>query len=293
VERRSVSRKFQRAARAILANPVEAVLYVPERISMRHDYPIPYKQDPDWEARLHGWLGAAWPCPERATLDLILRDIASEFRAQGLRLGRHTYGEYSDAEASMARATWCSVLHQRPLVVVETGVARGVTSRIVLEALNRNGRGRLWSVDLPHLFEKDIHAQIGAAVPSSHRERWTYVQGSSRRRLPSLLRSLAQVDLFIHDSLHTARNTRFEMEQTLHVLAVGGIMIIDDISTHQAFTKFAQDFPSLETLVCPHTDRAESFFGLIHKPHELGPCDAPNVTSDRSKKYRNTVKSIS
>jgi hypothetical protein len=129
-----------------------------------------------------------------------------------------------------------------------------------------NERGHLWSIDLPHPLEKDLHAQIGAAVPSSHRSRWSFVEGSSRRRLPSLLRSLAQVDLFIHDSLHTARNTRFEMEQTLRVLASAGIMIVDDISPHQAFAHFARDFPRLQTLVCPHSDRAGSFFGLVHKP---------------------------
>ena len=155
-------------------------------------------------------------------VDTLFHDIAAELQTQGLRLGRQTYDKYSDAELSMARAAWCTVPHQRPSVVVETGVARGVTSRIVLEALNRNERGHLWSIDLPHPLKKDLHAQIGAAVPSSHRTRWSYVEGSSRRRLPSLLRSLAQVDLFIHDSLHTARNTRFEMEQTVRVLGILG-----------------------------------------------------------------------
>jgi hypothetical protein len=75
---------------------------------------------------------------------------------------------------------------------------------------------------------------------------------------------LGRIDLFIHDSLHTARNTRFEMEQTLSAMAPGGVMIVDDIGTHQAFAEFARDFPSLETLVCPHSDRTESFFGLVH-----------------------------
>jgi methyltransferase family protein len=257
--------KIGRFLRAVMATPVEAALYISERISMRHEYHASYEPDPNWEVRLHSWLGAPWPCPERTKLDVLWRDIASELQTQGLRFGRQTYGEYSDAEISLARAAWCTVLHQRPSVVVETGVARGVTSRIVLEALNRNDRGHLWSIDLPHPFEKDLHAQTGAAVPGSHRRRWSYIEGSSRRRLPALLRSLAQVDLFIHDSLHTARNTRFEMEQTLNALAPGGIMIVDDISTHQAFANFAQDFPSLETVVCPHSDRAGSFFGLVHK----------------------------
>jgi predicted O-methyltransferase YrrM len=56
------------------------------------------------------------------------------------------------------------------------------------------------------------------------------------------------------------------MEKTLRVLASGGVMIVDDISQQQAFADFARDFPRLETLVCPHSDRAESFFGLVHKP---------------------------
>jgi len=257
--------KFGMFLRAVVASPVEAALFIPERISMRHEYQPSYEPRPDWDVRLHSWLGTPWPCPERRKLDSLWRDIAAELQAQGLRFGRHTYGQYSDAEGSLAKAAWCTVLHQRPSVVVETGVARGVTSRIVLEALNRNDRGHLWSIDLPHLFEKNLHPQIGAAVPDSLKKRWSYIEGSSRRRLPSLLRSLVNVDLFIHDSLHTARNTRFEMEQVLSALAPGGVMIVDDISTHQAFANFAQDFPSLETLVCPHSDRARSFFGLVHK----------------------------
>jgi len=258
--------RTERFLRALVATPVEAVLFIPERLSMRYEYRPPYEPEPEWEARLHHWLGAPWPCPSRAELEPIWRGIESELRVKGLQFGRQTYGEFSDAEMSLARAAWCAVLHQRPSVVIETGVARGVTSRIVIEALERNDRGHLWSIDLPHLFEKSLHAETGAAVPDSFRRRWTYIEGSSRRRLPSLLRSLDKVDLFIHDSLHSARNTRFEMERTLEVLAPGGIMIVDDISTHQAFFNFAQDFPSLETLVCLHSDLAGSCFGLVHKP---------------------------
>jgi hypothetical protein len=60
------------------------------------------------------------------------------------------------------------------------------------------------------------------------------------------------------------------MGKTLQVLASGGIMIVDDITPHQAFAIFARDFPQLETLICPHSDRAGSFFGLVHKPASSG-----------------------
>jgi hypothetical protein len=260
--------KFIRFVEAVIATPVETALYIPERISRRRDYQVSYEPDPYWEVRLHKWLGAPWRCGEQAELDVLWSEIAAELQTKGLRFGLQTYGRYGDAAISLARAIWCTVMHLRPSVVVETGVAQGVTSRIVLEALNRNDRGHLWSIDLPHLFERNLHAQIGVAVPGSLRGRWRYIEGSSRRRLPGLLRSLAQVDLFIHDTWTSARNTRFEMEQALNSLAPGGIMIIDDINTHQAFADFAQDFPSLETVVCPHPDRdrAGQLFGLVHNP---------------------------
>jgi Methyltransferase domain len=260
---------FARWLRAFIKNPVETVLFVPEHFSGRHEYRARYDPEPTWEARLHAWLSAPWPCPDRTHLDSLWLEITSELQAQGLRFGRQTYGEYSDGEKSLARAVWCTVLHQRPSVVIETGVARGVTSRTVLAALNRNDRGHLWSIDLPHLFENDLHAQTAAAVPDSYRGRWTYIEGSSRRRLPTLLRTLDQVDLFIHDSLHTARNMRFEMEHALMSLAPGGVMIVDDISPNQAFFDFARDFAALETVVCPHSDRMGSYFGLVHKPTKL------------------------
>jgi len=45
----------------------------------------------------------------------------------------------------------------KPEVVVETGVANGVSSSFILKALDRNSRGRLYSIDL--------HYREGVSVP--------------------------------------------------------------------------------------------------------------------------------
>jgi len=95
---------------------------------------------------------------------------------------------------------------------VETGVARGVSSRFILEALERNGGGRLWSIDQPPPLDPELNGQVGAAVNASCRRRCSYIHGSSRRRLPRLLPWLESIDLFLHDSIHTEYNTRFELE---------------------------------------------------------------------------------
>ena len=108
----------------------------------------------------------------------------------------------------MARALRGLVHHLQPEEVVETGVAHGVRSRVILEALERNGDGRLSSIDLPWMTIPERQDEVGVAKPQELRDRWHFLEGSSRRRLPPLLRRKDQIDLFIHDSLHSARNVQ-------------------------------------------------------------------------------------
>jgi hypothetical protein len=261
--RSSDEHRVRKFARALAADPVETLLFLPEYASRRREHPVAYEVDEDWEPRLHQLLGAPWPCRLTAGARALWTTVVAELHERGLAFGRHTYGAYSDADESLARAVWCTVRHLQPEVVVETGVARGVVSRFVLEALEANGLGHLWSVDLPHPFERELHSQTGAAVRD--RSRWTYVEGSSRRRLPGLLRQLGRVDMFIHDSLHTARNTRFEMDRVGRALTPHGVMLVDDISTHQGFAPWIRDAgrtAAAGSLVCPSADR-EGLFGVV------------------------------
>jgi hypothetical protein len=220
--------------------------------------------DEAWDEHLHSLLGAAWPCPQRSQLDGLLADISTLLVAAGLRAGRHTYGWYSDAENALCSAVWCAVLHTRPGVVLETGVAHGVTSRVVLEALQRNHHGHLWSIDLPHPLDHGLHEQTGLAITDACRVRWSYLKGSSRQRLPPLVAEVGEVQMFIHDSLHTARNTLFEMEQAASAMSAGGIMLVDDIGSHNGFATFARRHPEYKTIICPSLDRI-GVFGIAVK----------------------------
>jgi hypothetical protein len=102
-----------------------------------------------------------------------------------------------------------------------------VTSRVILEALEANGHGALTSVDLPPL-EQPWRRLVGTAVPPRLRHRWTYVRGTSRRRLPGAAREAAPSGLFVHDSLHTPENLRMELETVRPHLARDAVIVIDD-----------------------------------------------------------------
>lgn len=263
--RESLRQRITRLLRVLAANPIGASRALPGEIVQRHGGEARQDEvDETWDEHLHALLGASWPCSQSHLIDELLGNVAELLAARGIGFGRGTYGYYSDGDASLCRAAWCATLHTRPDTVIETGVAHGVTSRIVTEALNLTGHGHLWSIDLPHPFNHELHAQIGVAMTDACRTRWSYVEGSSRQRLPAVVTEVSSVQLFIHDSLHTARNTLFEMEQADRKMPPSGVMLVDDISTHTGFLDFAKRHPGYRTIVCPSADRIGEF-GIAFK----------------------------
>ena len=257
-------------------NPPEAIERVRDRVSEtreRHHVQEPvYDVDLDWEHRFHECIGAPWPCPERARFDILWKEVVASLVSRDLRVGRGAFGGWDDADPALARAIWCLALHLKPKVTVETGVARGLTTRFLLEALERNGGGSLFSIDLPPLMRRDLASETGAAVPTSLRRRWTCVAGSSHRRLPALLDRLEHVDLFLHDSSHTTRNVLFELERVWNVLVDGGVSLVDDVGYNRGFGLFTASKSNLWSEV-GRSDDGEGLIGLIVKsprPRLLG-----------------------
>lgn len=221
--------------------------YVAERERRRPQ--CPYEPDLRWEQQLHEALGVPWPCDEALEFLEVWHQVISELEAKGIRAGPESFQWWNDGDAGLVRAIWCLTRHLRPQNVVETGVAHGVTSRFILEALKRNGNGHLWSIDLPPL-DRSWRQQIGAAVGHGHSDRWTYIKGSSRRRLPVLLHNLGQIDLFIHDSLHSERNVRFELDRAWPTLGPKGALVVDDVDANWGFRSFTQTVPGQVCLIC-------------------------------------------
>jgi hypothetical protein len=259
--RESRPQKAVRLLRTAANDPGRVMRALPGEFRQRYgsEQYLEAEVDNAWEEHLHNLLGAEWPCPQVHRLDDLMAEVSEMLTAKGLGFGRNTYGWYADADKWLCRAVWCVVLHTRPQVVVETGVARGVTSRIVLEALRQNDIGHLWSIDLPFPFDHRLHEQTGIAVSDECRARWSYLEGSSRERLPKLVAELGHVDVFIHDSLHTAKNTVFETGQVASAIPPGGVLLVDDIRMHKGFATFARRHPGYQTIVCRHADEIGMF----------------------------------
>ncbi|HUA19361.1 MAG TPA: class I SAM-dependent methyltransferase [Bryobacteraceae bacterium] len=264
------------AVASVAADPVEVWIKFEEKYADwragRKPASNPYDSDAEWEPRLHRRLGLDWPCPSGAEFREHWPRVIQELEAEGIHAGPGSFRTYNDGDAGLTRGIWCLVRHLKPERVVETGVAHGVTSRFILDALALNGHGHLWSIDLPPL-EEDWRKQVGVAVGSRHKDRWTYINGSSRRRLPGLLSQLGRIDLFIHDSLHSQRNVLFELERAWAAVRPGGAIVVDDVDVNHAFPLFTRGMPSDQFMICeaePITPDVRRFnhkglFGIIFK----------------------------
>ncbi len=150
-----------------------------------------------------------------------------------------------------------------PETVVETGVAYGVTSAYILQALFDNDRGRLSSIDLPPLAQRS-HDFVGYFVPDALRTRWNLRLGSARKLLAKVLNEGRPIDIFIHDSLHTYSHMKWEFALALDALRPGGVIIADDIEGNRAFEE-AVRHPSIESWFAIAQDGKTSICGVMRK----------------------------
>ncbi|HVZ62325.1 MAG TPA: class I SAM-dependent methyltransferase [Candidatus Nitrosotalea sp.] len=154
----------------------------------------------------------------------------------------------------------CKLL--KPEKIVETGVAYGSSSMYILQAINENKKGMLYSID--YAFTPwQSKEMIGAAIPDQLRKNWKLVFGPSSQELKKLLTSLDEVDVFFHDSLHTSKNMAFEFETAWLCIKKGGYLISDDISGNNAFYKFYSKL-NIEPFILPQKSN-NSYLGIIQK----------------------------
>jgi predicted O-methyltransferase YrrM len=164
-------------------------------------------------------------------LSLVEKEVA---RGIGALPAQAPFPLFHNGDLALARLCYMLVRVTRPSTVVETGVCYGVTSAFLLQALRVNGAGCLHSIDLPPLA-KTGDEFVGRLVPEDLRPGWRLHRGRSVELLPNLVRELRQIDLFLHDSLHTYRNMRQEFEIVTPFLAPQAILVADDVQGNSAF----------------------------------------------------------
>ncbi|MEM3062139.1 MAG: class I SAM-dependent methyltransferase [Nitrososphaerota archaeon] len=165
-----------------------------------------------------------------------------------------------DNQSGMFLYALCKII--QPEIIVETGVAYGLSSLYILQALHENNKGVLYSID--YLFTPwQTKEMIGSAIPRNLRDKWRFIYGPSSEMLPKVLSSVNKVDVFFHDSLHTYKNMKYEFETAWPYIKNNGLLVSDDIVYNNAFYDFCSS-RKLESFILQQNSK--SFLGIIKKP---------------------------
>lgn len=137
-----------------------------------------------------------------------------------------------------------------PTTVLETGVANGVSSVILLNILRSVLDSHLHSIDVDN---GKIHGQL---IPADLRDpdQWTlHLQApqSTQPLLPDLLEELGTVDFFLHDSLHRFEHMMWEYETAWSYVRAGGVLASHDVLDTSAFAKFSAQYA--DEIAASHT----------------------------------------
>ncbi len=166
------------------------------------------------------------------------RDFHNRLEDNRSNLGRRRYSSWHyGVGTTLGAALYAICRRQQPDIVVETGVASGMSSSYILCALEQNGHGELYSIDLPGWEEK----QSGWMIPDYLRHRWHLTLGRSSEKLPPLLKEIGHVNIFLHDSEHSYQNMLWEFQTAWAYLKAEGLLLAHNIDNNNAFRDFCHN----------------------------------------------------
>lgn len=127
--------------------------------------------------------------------------------------------------------------HLKAEKVVETGVAYGWSSLVLLLSLvNRKG-ARLISTDKPYV-NRNNDKYVGCVVPAELRSQWQMLKGADRDVLPKALEKFKPIDMCHYDSDKSYEGRMWTYPRLWKSLRSGGCFISDDIGDNTAFKDF-------------------------------------------------------
>jgi predicted O-methyltransferase YrrM len=143
--------------------------------------------------------------------------------------------DYVDGGRYFCQTLFAVVKILKPKVVIETGVANGMSTSMILLALEDSG-GVLHSFDINSETKKAHRPQVN----------WEWHQLDFRNPKSSLKRFFMardiEVDLWIHDSDHSRYWQQFEFELAMKHLSARGVIVSDDINDSSAWhRKFSRN----------------------------------------------------
>lgn len=142
-----------------------------------------------------------------------------------------TFPSNWNGEKNLSILLYFLIIKVNAQVVVETGVANGISTNMLMAALEQTG-GCLHSFDI-NPMSKNSYRGSG---------KWNFNLLRSRnpeRQIINAMKSLGDVDLWLHDSDHSHWWQTFEYKLAFSKLRKNGYLVSDDVDISTAWAEFA------------------------------------------------------
>lgn len=156
------------------------------------------------------------------------QDLLSELNKRKT-MNVQTHSESYGVELQTAKLLYLMVRITRKKKIFETGVANGISTYFLINALMKNGNGKL--------FSTDVSPDVAPNLIDKEKEYWELfvLKGRAKSQLENFIRKNGPFDIFIHDSDHSYPWQSLEYRLGMDSLEEGGYLLSDDIDSSFAF----------------------------------------------------------
>ncbi len=146
-------------------------------------------------------------------------------------------------------------------IIIETGVAYGWSSLVILYAISLNGCGTLTSIDMPYPKMGNENF-VGVVVPERLKKKWSLIREPDRNGIVKAIQKVnGEIDLCHYDSDKSWWGRAYAYPLLWNALKPGGLFISDDIQDNMYFANFAKS----KSLPFAVTKSDGKYVGLIRK----------------------------
>ena len=152
-------------------------------------------------------------------------DYLREFNLRSQKPRNGFFGEIYDLGAGLGFILFMLVEVEKPRRVIETGIAAGASSNLILNRLNAIESGELISID--------ITSKVGELVEQKLKDRWiikVLPKLFKRKAFLRILNSNQNATIFLHDSDHSIQWQIFEISSAIKCLKNIKHILVDDVS---------------------------------------------------------------
>ena len=133
------------------------------------------------------------------------------------------------------------MINFKPNIILETGVAAGLSSRCILEAIKKNSKGILYSSDFPYFRLDNPEKYIGIMVPEELKKNWRLEILGDKKNIKKFKLEIDYADIILYDSdiRYSGKINFFKAINNL--IRPNSIIVVDDLHNDSFFLEYVNE----------------------------------------------------